>query len=103
MATTLAPFQPGLASPGTGSTALTNTGGANNSNGGALATFTPGMDINQSGGNGASGPFASVQQMLQQPSVKKAMPLILIGMAILLFGIIYIWINMPPIAPSWLT
>jgi len=102
MATTLAPFQPGLATPGTGSTALTTAGGGNANNGGALATFTPGMDINnQTGGYGASGPFASVQQLLKQPGVKKAMPLILMGLAVLLFGIIYIWINMPAIARSW--
>jgi flagellar M-ring protein FliF len=97
MATTLAPFQPGLASPGTGSTALTTTGGGSANSGGALATFTPGMEINNQ--SGASGPFASVQQLLQQPSVKKSMPLILMGLAVLLFGIMYIWINMPTYRP----
>jgi flagellar M-ring protein FliF len=100
MATTLAPFQPGLATPGTGSTALATTGGNNANNGGALATFTPGMDINnQYGGSGTSGPFASVQQLLQQPSIKKAMPLILMGLAVLLFGIMYVLINMPTYRP----
>ena len=101
MATTLAPFQPGLASAGTGSTALTTTGGASNNAGGALATFTPGIGINNQDGNGAggSGPFASVQQLMQQPGVKKAMPIILMGLAVLLFGIIYIWINMPSYRP----
>ena len=97
MATSLAPFQPGLASPGTGSTALTTTGGGSANSGGALATFTPGMEINNQ--SGASGPFASVQQLLQQPSIKKAMPLILMGLAILLFGILYIMINMPSYRP----
>ena len=101
MATTLAPFQPGLASAGTGSTALATTGGGNTASGGALATFTPGMDINSNSGmgGGGSGPFASVQQLLQQPSVKKAMPLILMGLAVLLFGIIYVLINMPTYRP----
>ncbi len=104
MATTLAPFQPGLASAGTGSTALTTTGGGNSASGGALATFTPGMDINQagnygSGGAGGAGPFGAIQQMMKQPGVKKAMPLILMGLAVLLFGIIYIWINMPTYRP----
>jgi flagellar M-ring protein FliF len=101
MATTLAPFQPGLASAGTGSTALATTGGGSTASGGALATFTPGMDINSNSGfsGGGSGPFASVQQLMQQPGVKKAMPLILMGLAVLLFGIMYIWINMPTYRP----
>ena len=98
--TTLAPFQPGIASGGSSSTALATTGGAGSNAGGALATFTPGMDINtNSGMGGASGPLASVQQLMQQPSVKKAMPLILMGLAVLLFGIIYILINMPSYRP----
>jgi flagellar M-ring protein FliF len=72
--------------------------------GGALATFTPGMDINTSSGmGGASGPLASIQQLMQQPSVKKAMPLILMGLAVLLFGIIYILINMPSYRPLMIT
>ena len=98
--TTVAPFQPGLASGGSSSTALATTGGAGSNAGGALATFTPGMDINTSSGmGGASGPLASIQQLMQQPSVKKAMPLILMGLAVLLFGIIYILINMPSYRP----
>jgi flagellar M-ring protein FliF len=103
MATTLAPFQPGLASAGSSNTALATTGGGNANAGGALATFTPGMDVqNNSGYNGggaASGPLASVQQMMQQPGVKKAMPLILMGLAVLLFAILYVWINMPSYRP----
>ena len=98
--TTLAPFQPGLASGGSSSTALATTGAAGSNAGGALATFTPGMDINTSSGmGGASGPLASIQQLMQQPSIKKAMPLILMGLAVLLFGIIYILINMPSYRP----
>jgi flagellar M-ring protein FliF len=98
--TTLAPFQPGIASGGSSNTALATTGGAGSNAGGALATFTPGMDINTSSGmGGASGPLASIQQLMQQPSIKKAMPLILMGLAVLLFGIIYIMINMPSYRP----
>ena len=102
MATTLAPFQPGLASAGSSNTALATTGGGNANAGGALATFTPGMDIHNSQGNGgavASGPLAGVQQMMQQPGVKKAMPLILMGLAVLLFALLYAWINMPNYRP----
>ena len=41
------------------------------------------MDINTSSGmGGASGPLASIQQLMQQPSIKKAMPLILMGLAV---------------------
>jgi flagellar M-ring protein FliF len=110
MANTLAPFQPGLATGNAGSTgsnALTTTGGNSNA-GGSLATFTPGMDINQQSGgnygnngnnNFGTGPMAGVQNMLQQPSVKKAMPLILMGLAVLLFALIYVWINMPSYRP----
>ncbi len=93
MATTLAPFQPGLATGNASSNALTTAGNANG--GGALATFTPGMDMNQQGGgNGGNsngfgtGPFAGVQQMLQQPSVKKAMPIVLMALAVLLFALL---------------
>jgi flagellar M-ring protein FliF len=106
MATTTAPFTPALATGGSNSTALATTGGNCSNAGGALATFTPGMDVQQANGNnaypggaGGGGPLASVQQMLQQPSVKKAMPLILMGLAVLLFAILYVWINMPTYRP----
>ncbi len=105
MATTTASFTPALATGGSNSTALATTGGAGSNAGGALATFTPGMDVHASNGNsyngsaGGSGPLASVQQMLQQPSVKKAMPLILMGLAVLLFAVLYVWINMPSYRP----
>jgi len=102
--TTLAPFQPGIAAGGSSSTALATSGGAGSNAGGALATFTPGMDINTSSGmGGASGPLASIEQLMQQPSVKRAMPLILMGLAVLLFGIIYILINMPSYRPLMIT
>ncbi len=104
MATTTASFTPALATGGSNSTALATTGGAGSNASGALATFTPGMDVQQSNGNnysgGASGgPLASVQQMMQQPAVKKAMPLILMGFAVLLFALLYVWINMPSYRP----
>jgi flagellar M-ring protein FliF len=104
MATTTAPFTPALATGGSNSTALATTGGAGSNAGGALATFTPGMDVQQGNGNnyggaGNGGPLASVQQMLQQPSVKKAMPIILMALAILLFALLYVLINMPSYRP----
>ncbi len=104
MATTTAPFTPALATGGSNSTALATTGGAGSNAGGALATFTPGMDVQQGNGNnyggaGNGGPLASVQQMLQQPSVKKAMPIILMALAVLLFALLYVLINMPSYRP----
>jgi len=103
MATTTAPFTPALATGGSNSTALATTGGAGSNAGGALATFTPGMDVQQANGNnysgGNGGPLASVQQMMQQPGVKKAMPLILMGLGVLLFALMYVWINMPSYRP----
>ncbi|MCX7261509.1 MAG: flagellar basal-body MS-ring/collar protein FliF [Burkholderiales bacterium] len=106
MATTTASFTPALATGGSNSTALATTGGAGSNAGGALATFTPGMDVQQANGNNyggaGGGPLASVQQMLQQPSVKKAMPLILMALAILLFALLYVLINMPSYRPLML-
>ena len=103
MATTTAPFTPALATGGSNSTALATTGGAGSNAGGALATFTPGLDVQQTNGNNysgaAGGPLASMQQMMQQPGVKKAMPLILMGLAVLLFALLYVWINMPSYRP----
>ena len=103
MATTTASFTPALATGGSNSTALATTGGAGSNAGGALATFTPGMDVQQANvnnyGGAGGGPLASVKQMLQQPSVKKAMPLILMALAVLLFALLYILINMPSYRP----
>ena len=90
MATTAATFQPGFATANSGSTALTTTGG------GAMTTLG-GAD----GGfnNGQGGSVSSVQQILQQPAVRKAMPLIFIALALLLFGLSYVWINQAPYRP----
>ena len=69
MATTTANFTPALATGGSNSTALATTGGAGSNAGGALATFTPGMDVQQGnnygngfGGGSGGGPLASVQR-----------------------------------------
>ena len=96
MATTTATFQPGFATAG--NSASSNT---------SLATTTAGQLTNNSGNamtstgslSTVSGPLANVQELLQQPGVKKAMPLILIALAVLLFGISYVWINTPAYRP----
>ena len=90
MATTAATFQPGFATANSGGTALTTTGG------GALATMGGAGDGNY---NAQGGAVASVQQMMQQPAVRKAMPLLFIALAFLLFGLSYVWINQPTYRP----
>jgi len=90
MATTAATFQPGFATANSGSTALTTTGG------GALTTMGGAGDGNY---NAQGGAVSSVQQIFQQPAVRKAMPLVFIALALLLFGLSYVWINQPAYRP----
>lgn len=96
MATTTATFQPGFANAG-------NAASSNNalatSSGNQIAVNGVGAPSFEEKNSNAAGPFASLQQLLQQPSVKKAMPLILIALAVLLFGITYAWINTPAYRP----
>ena len=80
-------------------------GAAGNATGGALATSGSGTAL--AGADGAPVPapglFTPMQQMLQQPGVKKAMPFILMGLAILLFVLTYLTMNAPnyrPIMPG---
>jgi len=73
--------------------------------GGALATNGTGtaLTANEGAAPQAVGMFAPVQQMLQQPGVKKAMPFVLMGFAVLLFVITYMTMNAPnyrPIMPG---
>jgi len=49
--------------------------------------------------NAQGGAVSSVQQMLMQPAVRKAMPLVFIALALLLFGLSYVWINQPAYRP----
>jgi len=93
MATTAATFQPGFATANAGSTALTTTGG------GALTTMGGAGGMGDGNYNAQGGAVSSVQQILQQPSVRKAMPLIIIALALLLFGLSYVWINQPAYRP----
>jgi len=92
MATTAATFQPGFATANAGSTALTTTGG------GALTTMGGAGGMGD-GFNSQGGSVSSVQQIFQQPAVRKAMPLVIIALALLLFGLSYVWINQPAYRP----
>ena len=88
MATTTAPFQPGLATAETSkSTALTATGNgalSNTDSGGALAIASP---------------LSPVKDFLNQPDVKKYVPLALIALALALFVVAYVWVNQPAYRP----
>ena len=73
---------------------------AGNGTGGALATNAPGTALAATDAPPPpSGPLAPLQQMLQQPGVKKAMPFVLMGFAVLLFVITYLTMNAPNYRP----
>ena len=96
MATTTATFQPGFATAGNSASSSTALATSNGNQVTASGVSSPNFEGQNSN---PSGPLASVQQLLQQPGIKKAMPLILIGLAVLLFGISYAWINTPAYRP----
>ena len=80
-------------------------GAAGNATGGALATSGSGTALAGADSTPVQAPgmFTPMQQMLQQPGVKKAMPFILMGLAILLFVLTYLTMNAPnyrPIMPG---
>lgn len=84
MATTTAPFQPGLATAeaGTGSALATTAGGA-------AEAQAPGTALT------VAGPLTPVKTFLNQPEVKKYLPLVLIALAIGLFVLVYVLVNQP--------
>ena len=76
-----------------------------NASGGALTTGGPGTGLSANNGMASlpAGVLAPLQQMLQQPGMKKAMPFVLMGFALLAFIIIYLTMNVPnyrPIMPG---
>jgi len=80
-----------------------NVGG--NATGGALTTNGTGtaLTANEGAAPAPAGMLAPLQQMMQQPGVKKAMPFVLMGFAVLLFVITYMTMNAPnyrPIMPG---
>ena len=97
MATAAATFQPNNFAN------APNVGG--NATGGALTTGGPGTGLTTNDGLAPvpAGPLGPLQQMLQQPGIKKAMPFVLMGFALLAFIIIYMTMNAPnyrPIMPG---
>jgi len=80
-----------------------NVGG--NATGGALTTNGSGTALaaNEGAAPAPAGMLAPLQQMMQQPGVKKAIPFVLMGFAVLLFVITYMTMNAPnyrPIMPG---
>ena len=97
MATAAATFQPNNFAN------APNVGG--NAAGGALTTSGPGSGLTTNDGLAPvpAGVLAPLQQMLQQPGIKKAMPFVLMGFAVLAFVLIYLTMNAPnyrPIMPG---
>ncbi len=97
MATAAASFQPNNFAN------VPNVGG--NAAGGALTTGGPGTGLSTNDGMASlpAGVLGPLQQMLQQPGMKKAMPFVLMGFALLAFIIIYLTMNVPnyrPIMPG---
>ena len=97
MATAAATFQPNNFAN------APNVGG--NATGGALTTGGPGTGLSTNDGTASlpAGVLGPLQQMLQQPGMKKAMPFVLMGFALLAFIIIYLTMNVPnyrPIMPG---
>ena len=95
MAASTTAMQPGLMAPGMGSNqALATT------NGGALAAPNAAP-----GGSGlvpaedAGGVLAPIKAWAAQPQIRKVLPYMILGVALLLFGLAYAWINAPTYRP----
>jgi len=89
MATTTAPFQPGLATADAGAgSALATT-----SAGGVADPQAPGTALT------VAGPLTPVKSFLNQPEIKKYIPLVLIALAIGLFVLVYVLVNQPAYRP----
>ena len=80
---TTAPM-PGMTAPATGGALATTAANPPATTGGALSgLFSP------------TGPFGPVRQVLDQPAVKKALPFMIVAVALMLFAAVYMAINAP--------
>ena len=95
MAASTTAMQPGLMAPGMGNNqALATTAG------GALAA--PNGAPGGTGlvpAEGAGGVLAPVKAWAAQPQIRKVLPYMILGVALLLFGLAYAWINAPTYRP----
>jgi flagellar M-ring protein FliF len=88
--------QSGTFVPGSTGTSLaaSNLGGLSNVNGQDPGVSNYGGLVTQ-----PSGPMGSLQQMMNQPAVKKSLPFMVIAMALLIFALIYNVVNAPSYRP----
>ena len=95
MATASANIQNGtLTAPGARGSNLATSGGTLPAMGNMAATDTSSGNFNATPPV-ADGPFGAVKQMLNQPAVKKSLPLMVIAMTLLAFALVYNLMNAP--------
>ena len=97
MATTTATFQPGLTAPQGKAPGNANfpatANGSGNANTASTLALTDGAALQPAGA------LAPLQQWMQQPQIRKALPFMLMAVALLLFALTYTWINAPTYRP----
>ena len=103
MATATASTAPGTFTPGpAGASALANSISANPR--GAMATMGSGAGAAVAFADAGtiadySGPFGQIKQVLDQPAVKKSLPMMVIAVALLAFALVYTMVNQPSYRP----
>ena len=103
MATATASTAPGTFTPGpAGASALANSISANPR--GAMATMGSGAGAAVAFADAGavadySGPFGPIKQVLDQPAVKKSLPMMVIAVALLAFALVYTMVNQPSYRP----
>ncbi len=93
MATTTASLQPAMAAaePGTGASTAAGTALATTGNAGASPATAGALALSE--------PLSGFKEMLAKPSVKRYLPLGLLGLALVLFVIGLLWVNQPAYRP----
>ncbi len=103
MATATASTAPGTFTPGpAGASALATSISANPR--GAMATMGSGAGAAVAFADAGtiadySGPFGPIKQVLDQPAVKKSLPMMVIAVALLAFALVYTMVNQPSYRP----
>ena len=103
MATATASTAPGTFTPGpAGASALATSISANPR--GAMATVGAGAGAAAAFADAGtvadySGPFGPIKQVLDQPAVKKSLPMMVIAVALLAFALVYTMVNQPSYRP----
>ena len=97
MATTTATFQPGLTAPQGKAPGNANLPATANGNGNTNTAST--LALTDGAAMQPAGALAPLQQWMQQPQIRKALPFMLMAVALLLFALTYTWINAPTYRP----